>query len=828
MSVMREVDSAIKPSPAPRPARRHQLLLRTLAISLAYLAVYLLFDYCASRNHGAMAISSWSLSQGIVLGLLVIGGLAYTPAVFLGSLIGGLVCWRFSPVVSVGLAVSVTLGYALAATVLRRVVRIDPRLARLRDAFNLLLVALAAPLPTAALAALTFALTRRISWGEYGGALTAWWYGDLIGLFSVTPFILVHGAPWARALIRSAARLGGGGLAEQDAETEAVPRVTLQGLFSVVLWAAIIAGTIWLTMLSPMAVSRYFYLAFLVIIWIALQHGMRGTSAGVMAFSLGTLAAMLITTLLTLHPVLKHRFEYLAGENAIAVTELQIFIFVLAVTGLLLGAVVSERRRTEQAVRDNEELLRTFIDAMPDMVVFKDGEGRWLSANNFGLRLFQFDGAPYYGKTNAELAEANPLFRDVLLDGERTDEQAWEQGSPSRDEEVIPQPDGNQMTFDIIKVPLLHPDGRRKGLVVIGRDITERTLAEEALDRERAYLSSAIDILPLPLAFLAPNGEWTQANAASYAFARGLLPRQWLDGQMLTPDTRMLIPREERPAMRSLEEVVPTSTEVILILPDGREVPMLVHSGPVTVNGKLVAVVAAFQDITAIREADRAKDEFLGILSHELLTPLTDALGWTQAARETPDSTPQALDIIEHNVRLLHRVMTDLLDLSRIIHGKLYLSREVADLWKLTEGYAAEFEPIANGRRRTLVLESPDEAMPVSLDRERLRQVLITLFDNALKGTDPGDRIIITGRTEGDTAVLVIRDTGHGMPQEMLDHLFTPFYQPHPVEPGRGMGLGLSLVKGLIELHGGRISADSSGLNQGTIFTIELPLRMDD
>jgi len=629
-------------------------------------------------------------------------------------------------------------------------------------------------------------------------------------------------------LIPSPVSLTGETLAEREAESAGTPRITLKGLFSMVLWAATVAGIVWLTMLSPMVASRYFYLAFLVIIWIALQHGMRGTSAGVMAFSLGTLAALVITHYLIQDPVLKVKFGYLAGENALAVTELQIFTFTLAVTGLLLGAVVSERRHTEQAVRASEDLLRTLIDAMPDLVIFKDDEGRWLAANEFGLKLFQLANVPYHGKTDAELAEVNSLFRDALVESQRTDALAWSQGRASRGEEMIPQPDGSQMTFDVIKVPLFHPNGRRKGLVIIGRDITARKLAEEELEKERAYLSSAIDILPLPLVFMSPSGEWTQANAASYAFVPGLLPRQWLDGQMLTPDTRMLIPREERPVMRSLDSRMPSSTEVILILPDGREVPVLIHAGPVIMGGKLVAVVAAFQDITAIKEADRAKDEFLGILSHELLTPLTDALGWTQAARETPESTAQALDIIEHNVRLLHRVMTDLLDLSRIIHGKLYLSREIADLWKLAEEYAKEFEPIATGRRRALVLEPPDEEMPVSLDRERMRQVLTTLFENALKGTDPGDKIYVTGRCEGDTAVLVIRDTGHGMPREMLDHLFTPFYQPQPIEPGRGMGLGLALVKGLIELHGGRISADSPGPEQGAVFTLELPLRMDD
>jgi len=797
-----------------------------VAISVVYLVIFIALDTATAffqqhldpetRLHAP--ISSWFLPQGLTLGLLVLGGAAYLPAAAIANFLSGQLSWHLGVPAAALVAVITAAGYLAGAQALRHLLHLDPRLARLRDTFSLMLVALLTPLLTATASVAALALLDRALWPDFLALVTRWWNGQLIGLVTVTPLMLVHGAVWAQALIRHMPGFTAESMAVRDDEEAREAQLTPQALLVGLVWLVVIAGVVWLTILSPARENNPFYLAFLVLVWLTLQHGARGATAGLFAFSLGVMGAAWL---------LGPGSDDHAGALAL-MPQFQIFILVLAITGLILGAVISERTRHARAVRASEELLRTLIDAMPDLVIFKDAEGRWLAANDFCLTLFQVAETDYHGRTDAELAEAIPAYRDILRDCQRNDAAVWASGSPSRSEEVIPRADGAEMTVDVIRVPLFHPDGRRKGLVVIGRDITERKRAEEALQTERAYLQSAIDILPLPLAFYSPNGELTQANAASFGFVPGLPPRQWLDGQMLTPDTRTLIPREQRPITRALEGEVLNAVEVILILPDGRERPLLIHAGPIRVGGKLVAVVAAFQDITAIKEADRAKDEFLGILSHELLTPLTDALGWTHAARETPDSAAQALDIIEHNVRLLHRVMTDLLDLSRIVHGKLYLRREVHDLWQVVEHYAKEFAPVATGRRRVLTLEPPDEELRVSLDRERMRQALATLLDTALKGTDPGDRIILTGRAEGETAVLVLRDTGRGLPPEMLPHLFTPFSQVQPVEPGRGMGLGLALVKGLIELHGGRITADSPGNGAGAVFTLELPLRRRD
>ncbi|TNF26917.1 MAG: PAS domain-containing sensor histidine kinase [Deltaproteobacteria bacterium] len=125
-----------------------------------------------------------------------------------------------------------------------------------------------------------------------------------------------------------------------------------------------------------------------------------------------------------------------------------------------------------------EPLLRMLINAMPDIVCFKDGDGRWLEANDFDLALFELAGVDYRGKTDAELADYSPFYRDAFLTCGDTDEACWRGGVLHRGDEHIPRPDGSVQIFDVIKLPLFHPDGRRKGLLVIGRDITERRQLE--------------------------------------------------------------------------------------------------------------------------------------------------------------------------------------------------------------------------------------------------------------------------------------------------------------------------------------------------------------
>ncbi|MER2529770.1 MAG: PAS domain S-box protein [Candidatus Competibacter denitrificans] len=142
---------------------------------------------------------------------------------------------------------------------------------------------------------------------------------------------------------------------------------------------------------------------------------------------------------------------------------------------------MTDPKQIETMLAESDERLRMLLNAMPDIVCFKDGEGRWLESNENNLRLFQLEGIDYRGKTDSELVEFSPFYREALIACQRSDEQAWAAAQLSRHEEAIPQPDGSSRTFDVIKVPTFHTDGQRKSLLVVGRDITERRQAEAAL-----------------------------------------------------------------------------------------------------------------------------------------------------------------------------------------------------------------------------------------------------------------------------------------------------------------------------------------------------------
>jgi PAS domain S-box-containing protein len=159
---------------------------------------------------------------------------------------------------------------------------------------------------------------------------------------------------------------------------------------------------------------------------------------------------------------------------------------------------ITERKRMDDALRESEERLRTLINSMPDIICFKDSDGRWLVANNASIKTFELDGTNYRGKTDRELAGENRFFQDAFLSCEESDEKAWANGSLFRREKIIPTRSGTDRVFDQIKVPIFNPDGTRKGLVVVGRDITEHKRSEERL-REASKLE-AVGTMSLAIA----------------------------------------------------------------------------------------------------------------------------------------------------------------------------------------------------------------------------------------------------------------------------------------------------------------------------------------
>jgi PAS domain S-box-containing protein len=230
----------------------------------------------------------------------------------------------------------------------------------------------------------------------------------------------------------------------------------------------------------------------------------------------------------------------------------------------------------------------------------------------------------------------------------------------------------------------------------------------------------------------------------------------------------------------------------------------------------------------ALRDADRRKDVFLAILAHELRNPLAPI---RNAARllERPVLNPQDLErcrsIILRQVRHMASLLDDLLDISRITRGAFPLKKEYVRLQPLLTEAVETARPLIDGKRHILTTDWPSQPIEIEVDPVRLVQVVSNLLTNAAKYTDPEGSITCAARVDGDTVVISIRDTGVGLAPEMLGEVFEMFsqVQPNHGHSEGGLGIGLALVKGLVELHGGRVEARSAGLEQGSEFTIYLP-----
>ena len=230
-----------------------------------------------------------------------------------------------------------------------------------------------------------------------------------------------------------------------------------------------------------------------------------------------------------------------------------------------------------------------------------------------------------------------------------------------------------------------------------------------------------------------------------------------------------------------------------------------------------------------LAEADRRKDEFLAMLAHELrnpMAPIVNAVHLLRMPQAQAPVTQRALDAIDRQVGHLVRIIDDLLDLSRINTGKIELRTERVSLAAIVEHAVQTSAPLMQKHRHELVVSQPPDDVHLTADRTRLGQVVTNLLDNAARYSPPGGRIDLVVVREGTEAVITVRDRGVGIRPELLDSVFDLFVQserPADRAPG-GLGIGLTLVKRLVEMHGGTVAAHSEGLGRGSEFVVRLPI----
>jgi PAS domain S-box-containing protein len=512
---------------------------------------------------------------------------------------------------------------------------------------------------------------------------------------------------------------------------------------------------------------------------------------------------------------------------------------------------------TSQDPSESTAYLAAIVESSDDAIISKDLFGTIKSFNRGAERMFGYTAAEIVGKPVTTLIpeslrdeETTILAR--LRKGERIDH--YETVRITKDRRLI--------EVSLTVSPVRNAAGEIVGASKIARDITERNQAARALAAQREWFRTTLGSIgdgviasdaTGRVTFLNPVAEsltgWTAKEAEGRVLEEVFEIRSEKTGE-----------RAENPVHEVLRtgRIVGLSNHIVLVKRGGGRTPIADSAAPIKdEGGRVIGMVLVFRNVMHERmaEADRrtaaaererllaaersaraeaekaskTKDDFVAMVSHELRTPLNAIVGWTDLlgrSRVDEGTLRQGLDVIARNARVQTQLVSDLLDISRIVAGKLNLDVAVVELAALVKGTVETMRHPARAKSIDLRLRLAPSACPVVGDSARLSQIVWNLLSNAIKFTPEGGLVEVELKTSASTATIEITDTGIGIAPEDLPTLFERFRQVGPIASRRfgGLGIGLSIAKHLAEMHSGSISVESEGPGKGSRFSIELPL----
>ncbi|MDQ3563232.1 MAG: PAS domain S-box protein [Pseudomonadota bacterium] len=496
---------------------------------------------------------------------------------------------------------------------------------------------------------------------------------------------------------------------------------------------------------------------------------------------------------------------------------------------------ITERKQAEEALRLRNDQFETLLNEAPLGVYVVDSDFRIRQMNPTALPVFgsipdvigrDFDEMIHILWHKEYADEIVERFRHTLETGEPYI-------VPERIEERRDRRVREAYEWQINRIPL--PEGRY-GVVCYFWDISREVLAREAIAESEGRLRFMAESMPQKIFTAKPSGDIDYFNGQLMEFT-GLTFEQIRDWGWL----QFIHPDDVEKNMRRWKHSINTGKyfhlEHRFRRKDGKYRWHLSRAHAMRdADGQVLMWIGSSTDIEgqkqterALKEADRRKDEFLGMLAHELRTPLSAISNVAEILWQQPTSdreTTRLQSMLTHQTRTLTRMVEDLLDISRITSGKIRLEKELIALSPVIGRAVESTRSLLESRRHELIVSEPDSPLRIEADAARLEQILVNLLSNAAKYTDPGGRIHLIAKEENGGMCLMVRDNGIGISAEMLSRVFEMFTQvDQSLERTHGgLGIGLALVRSLVEQHGGTIEAESAGTGQGSKFIVRLPL----
>lgn len=497
-------------------------------------------------------------------------------------------------------------------------------------------------------------------------------------------------------------------------------------------------------------------------------------------------------------------------------------IFYVAISGWFFYFYISKAEELNASKQD-EKRLSTLINAMVDFVNFKDGEGRWIEANEFGLKLFQLENVDYRGKKDSELAKYTDFYGDALRYCEISDEETWQHGKVTSMEEIIPQPDGTNKTFDTIKVPLFNNDGSRKGLVIIGRDITERKQMENLLQESRQQYKSLFEYNPDIVTMLDLNGNITNVNPQCKIITG------YDASEFIGKNIKGLLPNLKKFILETIQKVIfdkkPELFELEIVHKLGHNITLHCTALPIIVNGEISGIICYGRDVTQLKMTEERlrrteKLSVVGELSasvaHEIRNPLTSLKGFVQLLQMEDEKHQLYYKIMTDELNRINHIVGELLLLAkpqRINFTKANVQQILSDIVSLLQTEASMYNVDMN-------FSSTEEELWIECEPNQLKQLFVNVIKNALEASTNGGKVSISLENGTDENVwITVNDDGCGISKERLEKIGEPFYSSKE----KGTGLGLTVSYKIVQAHNGKITFKSE-LNHGTAVNIKLPI----